>query len=55
MRFGFTCDPGLDTIVVMDLVEGVEEAESLLRSDGLWPDQDEERTRGVLKWTRNGR
>jgi len=33
----------------MDLVEWVEEAESLLRSDGLWPEQDEERARGVLE------
>ena len=46
---GFTCDPGLDTIVAMDLVEWVEEAESLLRSDGLWPEQDEERAPGVLE------
>jgi len=43
----FTCDPGFDTIVAMDLVEWVEEAESLLRSDGLWPEQDEERARGL--------
>jgi hypothetical protein len=35
-------------IVAMDLVEWVEEAESLLRSDGLWPEQDEERARGHL-------
>ncbi|MFA9472162.1 MAG: hypothetical protein ACERNK_16455 [Deltaproteobacteria bacterium] len=33
----------------MDLVEWVEEAESLLRLDGLWPEQGEERARGVLK------
>jgi hypothetical protein len=33
----------------MDLAEWVEEAESLLRSDGLWPEQDEERARGVLE------
>ena len=33
----------------MDLVEWVEEAESLLRLDGLWPEQDEERARGVLE------
>jgi hypothetical protein len=33
----------------MDLVEWVEEVESLLRSDGLWPEQDEERARGVLE------
>ena len=33
----------------MDLVEWVEEAESLLRMDGLWPEQDEERARGVLE------
>jgi len=33
----------------MDLVEWVEEAESLLRRDGLWPEQDEERPRGVLE------
>jgi hypothetical protein len=33
----------------MDLVEWVEDAESLLRSDGLWPEQDEERARGVLE------
>jgi len=33
----------------MDLVEWVEEAESLLRRDGLWPEQDEVRTRGVLE------
>jgi hypothetical protein len=46
---GFTCDPGFGTIVAMDLVEWVEEAESLLRSDGLWPEQDEERARGVLE------
>ena len=45
----FTCDPGFDTIVAMDLVEWVEEAESLLRRDGLWPEQDEERARGVLE------
>jgi len=45
----FTCDPGFGTIVAMDLVEWVEEAESLLRSDGLWPEQDEERARGVLE------
>jgi len=45
----FTCDPRLDTIVAMDLVDWVEEAESLLRLDGLWPEQDEERARGVLE------
>ena len=33
----------------MDLVDWVEEAESLLRMDGLWPEQDEERARGVLE------
>ena len=33
----------------MDLVDWVEEAESLLRLDGLWPEQDEERARGVLE------
>ena len=33
----------------MDLAEWVEEAESLLRIDGLWPEQDEERARGVLE------
>ncbi|MGB5415282.1 MAG: hypothetical protein WBN01_11615 [Polyangiales bacterium] len=33
----------------MDLAEGVEEAESLLRLDGLWPEQNEERARGVLE------
>ena len=33
----------------MDLEEWVEEAESLLRMDGLWPNQDEERARGVLE------
>jgi len=33
----------------MDLVEWVEEAESLLRCDGLWPEQNEERARGVLE------
>ena len=33
----------------MDLAEWVEEAESLLRLDGLWPEQDEERARGVLE------
>ncbi len=33
----------------MDLVEWVEEAESLLRSDGPWPERDEERARGVLE------
>jgi len=47
----FTCDPRLDTIVAMDLVDWVEEAESLLRLDGLWPEQDEERARGVLEET----
>jgi hypothetical protein len=45
----FTPDPGFDTIVIMDLAEWVEEAESLLRLDGLWPEQDEERIRGVLE------
>gem|GEM_PF-4748128 len=39
----------------MDLIEWVEEAESLLRRDGLWPERDEERARGVLEegdtWT----
>jgi hypothetical protein len=39
----FTCDPGFDMIVSMDLADWVEEAESLLRRDGLWPEQDEER------------
>ena len=33
----------------MDLVEWVEEAESLLRRDGLWPEEDDERARGVLE------
>ena len=33
----------------MDLAEWVEKAESLLRLDGLWPEQDEERARGVLE------
>ena len=33
----------------MDLVEWVEEAESILRLDGLWPEQAEERARGVLE------
>jgi len=33
----------------MDLADWVEEAESLLRLDGLWPQQDEERARGVLE------
>ena len=33
----------------MDLADWVEEAESLLRLDGLWPEQDEERARGVLE------
>jgi hypothetical protein len=33
----------------MDLSDWVQEAESLLRSDGLWPEQDEERARGVLE------
>ncbi len=33
----------------MDLADWVEEAESLLRLDGLWPQQDEERVRGVLE------
>jgi hypothetical protein len=33
----------------MDLSDWVEEAESLLRLDGLWPEQDEERARGVLE------
>ena len=33
----------------MDLADWVEEAESLLRMDGLWPEQDEERARGVLE------
>ena len=33
----------------MDLSDWVEEAESLLRSDGLWPEQDEERARGALE------
>ena len=33
----------------MDLLEWVEEAELLSRRDGLWPDQDEERARGVLE------
>ncbi len=46
---GFTCDPGFDTIVAVDLAKWVEEAESLLRSNGLWPEQAEERARGVLE------
>ena len=33
----------------MDLADWVEEAESILRMDGLWPEQDEERARGVLE------
>jgi hypothetical protein len=33
----------------MDLADWVEEAESLLRLDGLWPEQDEARARGVLE------
>ncbi|MGB5348576.1 MAG: hypothetical protein WBN10_03175 [Polyangiales bacterium] len=33
----------------MDLADWVEEAESLLRLDGLWPEQDEERARGILE------
>ena len=33
----------------MDLAEWVEEAESILRMDGLWPEQHEERARGVLE------
>ncbi|MGB5267720.1 MAG: hypothetical protein WBN30_14090 [Polyangiales bacterium] len=33
----------------MDLADWVEEAESLLRMDGLWPVQNEERARGVLE------
>ncbi|MGB5375294.1 MAG: hypothetical protein WBN15_16030 [Polyangiales bacterium] len=33
----------------MDLADWVEEAESLLRLDGLWPEQHEERARGVLE------
>ena len=33
----------------MDLADWVEEAESILRLDGLWPEQDEERARGVLE------
>jgi hypothetical protein len=45
----FTPDPGFDTIDTMDLIEWVEEAEALLRSDGLWPEQDEERARGALE------
>jgi hypothetical protein len=45
----FTGDPEFDTISDMDLAEWVEEAESLLRMDGLWPEQDEERARGVLE------
>jgi hypothetical protein len=45
----FTCDPRFDTIDTMDLAEWVEEAESLLRMDGLWPEWGEERARGVLK------
>ena len=31
----------------MDLADWIEEAESLLRMDGLWPEQNEERARGV--------
>ena len=45
----FTCDPGFGTIDAMDLAQWVEEAESLLRCDGLWPEQDAERARGVLE------
>jgi hypothetical protein len=45
----FTCDPRFDTIDTMDLAEWVEEAESLLRMDGLWPEWSEERARGVLE------
>ena len=45
----FTRDPEFDTIDTMDLAEWVEEAESLLRMDGLWPDKNEERARGVLE------
>jgi len=33
----------------MDLADWVEKAESLLRLDGLWPEQDEERARGILE------
>ena len=33
----------------MDLADWVEEAESILRRDGLWPEQNEERARGVLE------
>ncbi len=33
----------------MDLAGWVEEAESLLRMDGVWPERDEERARGVLE------
>ena len=33
----------------MDLSDWVEEAESLQRMDGLWPDTDEVRARGVLE------
>ena len=33
----------------MDLVQWVEEAESLLRRDGLWPAEDDVRARGVLE------
>ena len=33
----------------MGLADWVEEAESLLRRDGLWPEQNEERARGVLE------
>jgi len=33
----------------MDLADWVEEAESILRMDRLWPEQDEERARGVLE------
>ena len=33
----------------MDLADWVEEAESILRMDGLWPEQNEERARGVLE------
>ena len=46
---GFSCDPGLGTIGDMDLLEWVEEAEALLRRDGVWPEQNEERARGVLE------
>ena len=44
-RYAFTQDPRSDTIAPMDLSNWVEEAESLLRLDGVWPDQDDVRAR----------